>query len=170
VVRGKQSGVKKRVLILLVMMSSAGHCHAKETPDWFDQTLKSEDPNHLLYFVKVDQSCPFPESQVQTIVEEVISRRQIEPINLLSATEVSHKVYLRVLIECMQVQTIYHLYSVAVGFGQCRPKPPIIYDYDFGKLGIGDNDRIIDAVERSVAEAMAEYVKANFKLLCRSKP
>lgn len=124
--------------------------------------LKQPNPDELAFSILIDGSCPLHRDAVSETVEGVLIRSRIKPLSWTAW--VDRKPYLSVRLNCMASWDSRLVYNVEVFFGDATGTFPVIYDANFGSLGIGKPEGILNAVKANVERAMVIYVRANFNL------
>lgn len=125
----------------------------------FETALKSDNPDELAYYASMDTECPVSRNALENMVEGVIVRSRVKPTNYSDATDV----YLNVVLSCLAAEAgnrqIGYTYFLDVRFG--RPGTILLYDRQFGVLGLIPNDKILDELKNHVEAAVTAYIKAN---------
>jgi len=159
----RRGTVKKAYLLFIAMMFLSTHAMgAEEPPQWLYDAIKKDNPNQLAYFVGIDRGCPFTKETLNQIVEGVFIRNRIKPLK--EDVFVSGRIYLHLYVRCVQLKNNNPVFSARAYFGRLMPTPAVVFDYDFGNLGIGPTDYIQQKFKRYVEDAITAYVKANFNL------
>lgn len=141
--------------ITLLCFSVAVNAQIIETEQVFN-FLKVDDPTTLNYNYFHMSDCPFTEMQANNIIESVIERYRITPVNTSSLDDL----YLKVYPFCVSVRG-YVAYDYGIGFGRG------FLEYSQGYLTAGSmpEDRNVYALNElraGIEEAIEDFVTVNF--------
>lgn len=148
------------MISMLVVTLVASTSYAGDAPGWFYKTLEVDDPEQLAYFVTV-RDCPVSTEEVQEIVEDVFLDNRITPLK--EDIYVYDRVYLNIGVTCVPLKNNNPIFSVMAEYGRHRPYPPVIYDVDFGFIGIGSKDYMERHIKDCTDRALSAFLEANFE-------
>jgi hypothetical protein len=143
-------------------MFFAANINSAEQPQWFYDAIKGNSPNQLAYFITTN-SCPFTKETLSNVLEGVLIRSRIKPLK--HDIFVDGRIYLNAHVTCLSQEAGRNSpFTISVSFARYLPYPPIIIDNDFGTMGIGPSDYILQLFKESVESAVTQHIKANFDL------
>ncbi len=144
-------------LAIIVWSSSA-----LSAPPWMADVLKSDNPEQLYFSLSMDWDCGLDEYEVQGEINDILTRRDLK---YGSATAVAHGApYMDIRINCIFVPEQTIVFHIDARFAREMPIPPILYDYHYGKSGVGSPAEI-QFHSLYIAEVMTEdFIKANSSL------
>ena len=146
--------------IVLLMLFSHQAAHGADDPEWLKTAFKKDNPNELAYYAGTSDDSPIDDERVGDIIEGVLVRSRIKP---LADAWTSAPLYLSVMVNCVKLEGNNPVYQMEIAFGKRRPIP-ILYDHNFGNIGIGSKDFIESILKDKVEDAITAYIKVNFDL------
>ena len=120
------------------------------------------NPNELAYFSYIGDDCPLTDQEAKDVIEGVFIRSRIKP--LVGYAWLDDDLYLSISLECLLLDNNNPVFSIDVNYGNATIDPSVLYDFDFGSLGIGAKDFIRDGLKTNVENAITVFIKANFDL------
>jgi hypothetical protein len=149
--------MKIATLALGILLCSAA---IAEPQPW----MKKENPETLSTLVIVGSACPFSQSEVQEVVNGVLIRSRLRPGYYATDTDWLGFV---VKFNCKKIaglseQVIFNLDVNFIRFYQARTLVEPVPNY--GILGNGTRDFILEATRGPVEELVTDYLQANFDL------
>lgn len=146
--------------VFLTLIASSSF--AEDIAPWQEEALKSTTPDELAYYIGVDDECLITESDAASVIEGVMVRSRIRP--LMNEIFEDDILYLSIMLACLSTEDNNPAYTLDMYFGRYMPEPPVLYDRDYGSLGIGDADYLLESLKEGVEEAITDYIKVNFDL------
>lgn len=151
--------IGKTLPAALTLLSLVAAGAPADSPAWLREAIRKDDPHQLGYRVFVELDCPIGREDVEGIVEAALAR------NDLTGSEYALlETHLQIAVSCFVQGGIHRIFSQEIHFSPPRKtgEPDLVYDWNFGRYGIGGRDFMLRSVERSVRDAIAEYRLANF--------
>jgi hypothetical protein len=136
--------------------------YAGDFPEWFYKSIKVKTPDQLSYFVEMSKTCPFTTESLNKIVDGVLIRSRLKPLE--GDIFVDNRIYLNLGVLCVPLKSGNPVFSIRANFARYQPYPSIIIDKEFGTTGIGPQDFIKQTFKESVENAVTAHIKANFNL------
>ena len=147
-----------RLAPLAFFFCAAAGTHA-DAPEWLHQAIRKDNPEELGYRVFVELDCPIGRQDVEEIVEAALARNELtkSQFGLL-------EMHLQISLSCFVQDEVHRIFSQEIHFSPPRDtgQPDLVYDWNFGRYGIGGREFILQSVTRSIEDAIAEYLLANF--------
>ena len=147
-----------RLAPLACFLFAAAGTHA-DAPEWLREAIRKDNPYELGYRVFVELDCPIGREDVEEIVDETMA------LNDMTRSQYGLlETHLQIAVACFVQGTVHRIFSQEVHFSPPRDtdKPDLVYDWNFGRYGIGGREFILQSVTRSIEDAIAEYLLANF--------
>jgi hypothetical protein len=147
-----------RLAPLACFLFAAAGTHA-DAPEWLREAIRKDNPYELGYRVFVELDCPIGREDVEQIVDETMA------LNDMTRSQYGLlETHLQIAVSCFVQGTVHRIFSQEVHFSPPRDtdKPDLVYDWNFGRYGIGGREFILQSVTRSIEDAIAEYLLANF--------
>lgn len=151
--------IGKTLPAALTLLSIAAAGAPADSPAWLREAIRKDDPHELGYRVFVELDCPIGREDVEGIVDATLAR------NELTGSEYAlTETHLQVAVSCFVQGGIHRIFSQEIHFSPPRHtgEADLVYDWNFGRYGIGGRDFMLRSVERSVRDAIAAYRLANF--------
>ena len=142
------------VLLLIPVLASA------EPEPW----MKKDDPNELFVNYDVASACPFSVERVQKTIDDVLVRSQIKPIDEPQHLNLTLDIQCRVLsgekYSTMLTADFYRVVKVDEEVYWARMGA----SRHAGRIGMGGDDAIVDAIQNLLEDVIADYLRVNFDL------
>jgi len=145
------------VLIVILFTSTT---YASQTPKWLYNAINVANPKQLAYFAEIDSVCPHSQDEINNLIDFELSKKRILPLK--ENIFIKGRVYLNVKISCLTLGDANLVYSIRSGFGRIKPKPAIIYDYDFGVMGVGTRNDLEQSLKDATKRAVAAFISSNY--------
>ncbi|MCY4377038.1 MAG: hypothetical protein OXC31_25050 [Spirochaetaceae bacterium] len=147
-----------RVATLAAFLPVAAGVSA-DAPSWLHEAIRKENPEELGYRVFVELDCPIGRRDVERIVDATMARNELTRSQFAFV-----ETHLQVALSCFLQEDEPPIFSQEVHFSPPRDteRPDLVYDWNFGRYGVGGRTFILESVTRSIEDAIAEYVLANF--------
>ena len=145
--------MKKLLIAIFIKVLAVPVLADDSLPDLSNDYLLRANPNELVYASEhPTKGCGFNEATGREIVEGVMIRSRIKPLNLYKLEPtISPEMGLSVDIQCMALEGNNPVYVISVQFGLLQFYPRLLDSVDYGSLGIGPKGAIKDAVQDAVA-------------------
>jgi hypothetical protein len=131
-----------------------------DDPAWLATALMQEEPNELAYLIGVDSECPINEEEAESIIEGVMIRSRIKPLD--GDNWASRSLYLSTVLSCMKRDNGIQVFHMQINFGNYSKFIPVLYDQGYGYFGIGSSGFIETILGAQIEIAIGSYLKANF--------
>ena len=149
----------KIVLAGLFALSTASSVYAQH-PIWLDEAIRVDNPGELAYWISVEPDCVLTEQEVGTVVESVMTRNRIKPLQ--PGTLEDGQIYLNVSLRCTgAVSDDKRAFGININFGRYKPWPAILFDVPYAAVGFGGKDLIRQRCHERLVDAVAAFTKAN---------
>ena len=147
-----------RLAPLALIFCVAAGAHA-DAPSWLREAIRKENPDELGYRVFVELDCPVGRQDVEQVVDAAMARR-----HLTRSRFALGETHLQITLSCFAQEDEPPIFSQEVHFSPPRDtgQPDLVYDWNFGRYGVGARRFILQSITRSIEDAIAEYVLANF--------
>jgi hypothetical protein len=152
--------MKIKIILACLFFTLSLNAISAEEPDWFKLAIKSPNPNDLAYYANADEDCPINSSAISNIVEGVFTRSRIKPSSRFYE---KNRVYLNVLLDCLERGDAHPVFVFTIQFGKYKPVP-ILFDRPYSVFGIGDKESMSQALKTKTEDAITDYLKINFDL------
>ena len=141
---------------LFLFVAASTHSNSAE---WLRTAIKKDNPEELGYRVFVELNCPVGQEEVEQVVEQLFIRN-----GLITSPYAFLEKHLQISISCFMQDKAQRIFSQEIYFSPPRDtgRPDLVYDWNFGRYGIGGREFILKSVTRSIEDAIAEYLSANF--------
>lgn len=143
---------------LALFLFAAAGTHA-DAAEWLREAIKNDTPEALGYRVFVELDCPIGRGEVEQIVDDAFVRN-----DLTKSQYALLETHLQIAVSCFVQGKTHRIFSQEIHFSPPRDtdRPDLVYDWNFGRYGIGGREFILKSVARSIEDALAEYLLANF--------
>lgn len=143
-------------MALLFCVAAGAHADA---PSWLHEAIRKENPDELGYRVFVDLDCPIGREDVERVLDATLARGA-----LAKSQYGLVELHLRIVVSCFAPDEGELVFSQEIHFSPPwdTDRPEMVYDWNFGRYGVGGRTFILQSVTRSVEDAIAEYLLANF--------
>ena len=131
-----------------------------DDPVWLAIALMQEEPNELAYLISVDSECPINEENAESIIEGVMVRNRIKPLD--GDAWARRSLYLSTILSCMRRDNGIQVFHMQIVFGNYSKFIPVLYDRGYGYFGIGSSGFIETILRAQIEIAITSYLKANF--------
>ena len=128
-------------------------------PAWLHEAIRKDNPDELGYRVFVELDCPIGRRDVEQIVDATMARYELTRSRFAFV-----ETHLQIALSCFVQEDDPPIFSQEVHFSPPRDteRPDLVYDWNFGRYGVGGRRFILESVTRSIEDAIAEYALANF--------
>ena len=135
-----------------------------ESPDWVLEAIKDAtlDPGELHYFHGVHRDCPVVDSDVERIIEQVLTRNKITPRHLARSRELSEHLFVDLWVSCVERgNNFIYVIDAYLALHSPLDGTRLFIARRFGRFGAGDRDSILQSMQASVEDAVTAYLAAN---------
>ncbi|MDJ0908364.1 MAG: hypothetical protein QNI99_04195 [Woeseiaceae bacterium] len=144
------------LLILFVLFTGTAYADG-------DSWIRKANPDELYTFTFADD-CPFSDEALTRETQGVLIRSRIRPVERWNPRET----LLYVDVTCFRSSSLY-LFDIDIFLAKFEHNADgdVVVSHsvaNYGTLGQGNSQFILDAVEEGVEQAMTDYLVANFDL------
>jgi hypothetical protein len=152
------------IIAIAVLSAPLSNAVAAETPKWFLDAIKVDNPNELAVLAVPNEECPITKAELNKIVSGVLIRSRVKP--LTGDAWYQNSLYLKVKLGCLRKSetTRSQGYSLNINFGNALVKQMYLYTYDYGSLGPQGKAGMTSVIKQHVEAAITDFIKANFDL------
>jgi len=129
--------------------------------------LKKDNPNELFIIAYASSTCSMTDEKLKSVVKGVLVRSRITP----APTRDLNGVNLEVFLYCMMLDSgnnpVFNLdiqFKKIVGPNDDGEYVRLSTNRNYGTLGIGDSDFMVQAIKNATENAITVYLESNFDL------